>query len=171
MIKDSGERTKFQSGAVRDMSEGKGRFDLMPLHEMGQLFCRENNNLTAILDNLNIMKGYAENLDKGLDVGSMYIEESIVHAILFFIADIKGIEPKEVNCADIAEVMLSVSIHFEEGAKKYGEHNWEKGIPLSSFVDSATRHLMKVVAGHKDERHDRAFLWNMLAYYWTMMNI
>ena len=28
MIKDSGERTQFESGAVRDMHEGKGRFDL-----------------------------------------------------------------------------------------------------------------------------------------------
>ena len=26
-IKDSGERTQFDSGAVRDMHEGKGRFD------------------------------------------------------------------------------------------------------------------------------------------------
>ena len=30
-IKDSGERTEFQSGAVRDMSEGKGRMDLLPM--------------------------------------------------------------------------------------------------------------------------------------------
>ena len=31
MIKDSGERTEFQTGAVRDMRAGKGRCDLMPL--------------------------------------------------------------------------------------------------------------------------------------------
>lgn len=30
-IKDSGERTKFEGGAVRDMHEGKGRFDLLPM--------------------------------------------------------------------------------------------------------------------------------------------
>lgn len=29
-IKDSGERTKFSTGAVRDMHAGKGRFDLLP---------------------------------------------------------------------------------------------------------------------------------------------
>ena len=29
-IKDSGERTQFESGAVRDMREGKGRMDLLP---------------------------------------------------------------------------------------------------------------------------------------------
>ena len=30
MIKDSGDRTKFSTGAVRDMHEGKGRMDLLP---------------------------------------------------------------------------------------------------------------------------------------------
>ena len=30
-IKDSGERTQFASGAVRDMHEGKGRCDLLPM--------------------------------------------------------------------------------------------------------------------------------------------
>lgn len=32
MIKDSGERTEFSTGAVRDMHAGKGRFDLLPWH-------------------------------------------------------------------------------------------------------------------------------------------
>lgn len=30
MIKDSGERRKFDTGAVRDMAAGKGRMDLLP---------------------------------------------------------------------------------------------------------------------------------------------
>ena len=30
-LKDSGERTQFETGAVRDMHEGKGRFDLLPM--------------------------------------------------------------------------------------------------------------------------------------------
>lgn len=30
-IKDSGERREFETGAVRDIAEGKGRCDLMPL--------------------------------------------------------------------------------------------------------------------------------------------
>lgn len=31
MIKDSGERREFDTGAVRDIQKGKGRCDLMPL--------------------------------------------------------------------------------------------------------------------------------------------
>ena len=31
MIKDSGDRTEFTTGAVRDMHLGKGRMDLLPV--------------------------------------------------------------------------------------------------------------------------------------------
>lgn len=36
-IKDSGERTTFDTGAVRDMHAGKGRMDLLPLHAILKL--------------------------------------------------------------------------------------------------------------------------------------
>ena len=29
--------------------------------------------------------------------------------------------------------ILRLARHFEAGAKKYGERNWEKGIPINSF--------------------------------------
>lgn len=91
MIKDSGERTEFSTGAVRDMKDGKGRMDLLPWY---------------------------------------------------------GI--------------MEVSKHCEEGAKKYGEHNVDRGIPLHSLMDSASRHLAKFMAGETDEDHLRAAAWNIL---------
>ena len=67
-------------------------------------------------------------------------------------------------------MVLEVSVHFEQGAAKYGEHNWEKGIPLHCYIDSALRHLMKCIRGDDDERHDRAFVWNILCAIWTVNN-
>ena len=90
-IKDSGNRTQFNTGAVRDMSEGKGRMDLL--------------------------------------------------------------------CWN---AIIEVSKHCEEGAKKYGENNVDKGIPMHSLADSAMRHMAKFIAGHKDEDHLRAAAWNIL---------
>lgn len=91
MIKDSGHRHKFASGAVRDMHDGKGRCDLLP--------------------------------------------------------------PRAI---------LRLARHFEEGAKKYGERNWEKGIPINSFIDSSIRHIMKYMAGQDDEDHLVAAAWNLM---------
>ena len=90
MIQDSGNRTEYESGAVRDRKVGVGRCDLMPL---------------------------------------------------------------------------------EEGALKYGENNWQKGIPESSYIDSAVRHYLKWLRGDDDEQHDRAFVWNIMCLIWTHEHI
>ena len=58
--------------------------------------------------------------------------------------------------------IMEVSKHCENGAKKYGEHNVDKGIPLHSFVDSALRHLAKYNEGWDDEPHLIAAAWNCL---------
>lgn len=91
IIKDSGERTAFPTGAVRDMHEGKGDMLSVPW-----------------------------------------------------------------------AAMLRVSRHYENGAKKYGRYNYLKGIPVSSFIDSALRHLAKYVAGYDDEDHLSATAFNVL---------
>ena len=90
-IKDSGTRREFNTGAVRDMAEGKGRMDLLPW-----------------------------------------------------------------------SAIIEVAKHCENGAKKYGEHNVDKGIPTHSLCDSAARHLAKYFEGWDDEPHLLAAAWNLL---------
>lgn len=51
--------------------------------------------------------------------------------------------------------------HTENGAKRYGDRNWEKGQPVTRFFDSARRHLNKWQEGHRDEDHLAAAAWNI----------
>uniref|UniRef100_UPI00257B1773 dATP/dGTP diphosphohydrolase domain-containing protein n=1 Tax=Bacteroides sp. Phil13 TaxID=1929999 RepID=UPI00257B1773 len=67
-----------------------------------------------------------------------------------------------------SKAMLEVAKHFEDGAKKYGEDNWKKGIPVNSYIDSAIRHYIKWLDGWTDEPHDRAVLWNLMCCIWTI---
>ena len=90
MIKDSLERHEFETGAVRDIQQGKGRCDLLP-----------------------------------------------------------------------PNALLRLARHFEAGAAKYGDRNWEKGIPINSFVNSAMRHLLQYMNGEDDEDHICASMWNL----------
>ena len=99
VIADSGHRTEFVTGAVRDMHEGKGRYDLLPWDAIHEL-----------------------------------------------------------------------AIHCEQGARKYGERNCEKGIPVHSLIDSAIRHLSCYLRGMKDEPHLRAALWNIAFAIWMEKN-
>ena len=50
---------------------------------------------------------------------------------------------------------------LEAGALKYGERNWERGQPVSRFVDSAMRHLNRYIVGDNDEDHLAAVRWNI----------
>ena len=57
--------------------------------------------------------------------------------------------------------------HYENGAKRYNPRNWEKGQPLSGYLDSALRHIFAILEGKKDEDHPSAAMWNMAAYIHT----
>ncbi len=61
--------------------------------------------------------------------------------------------------------------HFENGAVKYGDRNWEKGMPLSWFLDSGMRHFFQVLEGKKDEDHAAAAFWNLGAFIETAEKI
>lgn len=90
-VKDSGQRQEFETGAVRDSQEGKGRYDLLPTRAIKRLAC-----------------------------------------------------------------------HYENGAVKYGDDNWLKGIPMRRMLESAMRHLFKAMEGQTDEDHFIAAAWNIL---------
>lgn len=138
MINDSGTRREFDTGAVRDCAEGKGRCDLMPL------------DVVAYVIDDDILDDIAAFMDTGID---LFLRNALERFAKVY--------------DSVYDMMLEVSIHFEEGAKKYGdENNWRKGIPESSYIDSAVRHYLKFRAGMDDERHDRAFVWNILCLMW-----
>lgn len=74
-IKDSGERTEFSTGAVRDMHEGKGRFDLLPLNAVWAV---------AKHCECGALKYGEHNVDKGIPVHSLF-DSAIRHAVKWFL--------------------------------------------------------------------------------------
>ncbi len=141
-IKDSGERRSFPSGAVRDIAEGKGRCDLLPLG--------------LVADRLN-------------DDVFTFIEEYIRHgdpaSLWCALDEFIGKDDKQWYSA-----FLDVSKHYEQGAKKYSDRNWESGIPVHCFIDSGVRHYLKCKRGDNDEPHNLAFIWNLLGAIYTHVN-
>lgn len=156
MIKDSGERREFESGAVRDIQEGKGRCDLLPLDVVSEILGINHN----ILHYDPIIKDFEtfKNLANASTNDRIDVLKNIVDVFC------------GANGWDYQTAILAVSMHFEEGAKKYGEWNWQKGIPTHCYLDSAIRHLLKWERGDDDEPHDRAFLWNVICLMWTIKN-
>lgn len=138
MIKDSGNRREFSTGAVRDIQEGKGRCDLLPLDVISEVY---HDTVFRLVYN--------------------FTQDGDVSWLYDVLADTM---PRFEN---YSTMFLEVSKHFEEGAKKYGDSNWQKGIPARCYIDSAVRHLFKWIRNDTDEPHDRAFVWNILCCIWT----
>lgn len=147
-ILDSGNRREFETGAVRDIQEGKGRCDLLPLDVVSELLHIFGG------EYLHIPATVMAHIDDFINTGDTF---HLFLAIKF---------SKLFDCKT-GTLLLEVSKHFEDGCKKYGENNWKKGIPVKCYIDSAVRHYLKHVRGDKDEPHDRAFCWNILCAIWT----
>lgn len=92
ITRDSGERQDFDSGARRDISHGKPRYDLIPLVAM---------------------RRWAELMGRG--------------------------------------------------AEKYGDKNWELGMPVTRFLESGLRHFYQLLEGDTSEDHAAAVLFNIAA--------
>ena len=76
MIKDSGDRTAFETGALRDMhGEDKGRFDLLPWHAIWEVAKHAQNGA---------LKYGEHNVDKGIPLHSL-IDSGIRHTAKFII--------------------------------------------------------------------------------------
>ena len=142
-LNDSGARRKFDSGAVRDIADGKGRCDLLPLVVIGEIL--EDNILTLI--------------EQYIRTGN---KNTLISALLAFVT--------KYTKGDWYDLFLDVAKQYEDGAKKYNDRNWEKGIPLHCYIDSGVRHYLKFKRGDDDEPHGRAFVWNILGAIWTQQN-
>jgi hypothetical protein len=99
-IPDSGERTSFSTGAVRDTAEGKPRPTLLP---------------------------------------------PMIYRML--------------------------AMRATEGAAKYDDHNWAKGMHLSRYTDAIQRHLWAFLENDDSEDHLGAIMWNAGALAWTQQQI
>lgn len=49
-----------------------------------------------------------------------------------------------------------------EGAAKYGDYNWEKGMPISDLLNHGLRHLYLYLSGDRSEDHLAHAAWNVL---------
>ena len=155
-ILDSGNRRQFNSGAVRDIAQGKGRMDLVPLDVVSDFYkYTADDHYLKPDDSFDISLAFDE-LYTFMNTGDVIC---IYETLWSFIS---------TYYKSIESAILDVSIHYEQGAEKYEERNWEKGIPCHCYVDSGCRHLLKFINGDKDEPHDRAFVWNLLGLLWTV---
>lgn len=59
--------------------------------------------------------------------------------------------------------MIALARTCQEGAVKYGHHNWELGMPTTDLLNHAQRHLWMWQAGDRSEPHLPHAFWGIMA--------
>ena len=93
-IKDSGERTQFETGAVRDMHSGKGRMDLLPWEALVEVskHCEEG-----------ALKYGERNCEKGIPIHSL-IDSAFRHLAKYMM----GMTDEDHLCAAATNLLMAM---------------------------------------------------------------
>lgn len=169
VTKDSGKREEFDTGARRDIRVGKGRYDLLsPIawekvakgfhcfdaRKVSESEARHwvgyfTNSFRKFGDQNDLVRSTCWNMLLGGGMEKNYSAEALLTPFNF-----DAVPPMAL--ARLAGI-------YERGAVKYGDNNWQKGMPFSRFLDSAMRHFEEDRMGLKDEDHLMQSCWNRWA--------
>lgn len=58
--------------------------------------------------------------------------------------------------------LAAVAAACAEGAAKYGDYNWEKGMPANDMINHALRHIYLFLSGDRCEDHLGHAAWNLM---------
>lgn len=56
---------------------------------------------------------------------------------------------------------LRFGYHMTKGANKYGDSNWEKGMPNKQYIESMDRHWSQYISGDRSEDHLSAIIFGI----------
>lgn len=185
-IKSSGEKREFTTGSHRDASTGKGRMDLLPASSVLKVMATTTDLEKGLLMGHSKSFQYSDYLESALTSALHYMKgdtdkDYLVLAARAAIIATGSFESLEATDEDKAKDvnnpiqcfafgLKQLSKHYEAGAIKYGENNWQLGQPMSVLMDSGMRHNAKAIAEITDEPHCRAAAWNYLCAIWTEEN-
>lgn len=192
-IKDSGTRRGFGTGSVRDAATGKGRMDLMPVFAMEDLlrFVLERSETYSRWVARQAHISFRSRLHVAawgcLNRAIRGDAQDFLLASAYFTLWSMDLEEKGNRGANVERLdgngdpyiwrampwdgLIRLSRLYEAGCLKYGDRNWELGQPLHIYLDSASRHLAKCLAGWSDEDHLTASAWNQMCCIETIFRI
>lgn len=176
-IADSGDRTEFGTGAVRDVPTGKGRMDLLPMRALRRI-SEEMYPSCKVIDSFDVAYHY------GVTSIYKFMEQpvggrlNLIRGCYFMLWALEYESEKHIRkppangaAALPPNALIIVAKVFEAGADKYDERNWELGIPVYRFIDSGLRHAAKHVRGDTEEPHLAQACWNFLCCLDTLIRI
>jgi hypothetical protein len=92
------------------------------------------------------------------------VKEQIGESVKFDTGAVRSAEAEATRYDLVSPIGLeAVARTCAEGAAKYGDWNWEKGMPVHDLLNHALRHIYRYLAGDRSEPHLPHAAWGLLA--------
>lgn len=141
----------FATGAKRDIAPDKSRPDLI-----------QSKLVQIITDHLDLGKDVMMVLTK---IGRGPTKSDLIHFIMVIIYHALCYHP--ITRLEILEWQGRL---LAKGAQRYGDRNWEKGMPFYRTYQSLVRHTISYLNGEEDEDHLSSAIFNAFALYYYLAN-
>jgi hypothetical protein len=174
-----GEVSKFSTGAVRSSDAKNVRFDLISPYSYSRVaeYARESKDLVETMNTLDEVVMNAQGflyIALGGEWDDYWLESAAIALLNAMHREETG-QPYPYNDRPAYIGLRRLAETYKEGADKYNDHNWLKGMPVSDLLNHATRHLFIWLDGDRSEDHLAHATWGVFAaihslHYWPHLN-
>lgn len=175
-MQDTGERITYEGGAQREPHQGKGRYDWISPFALERVVA-VSVRIKRLQPELNVplsRQAISASLSLINRWREGYRDQDRLAAAAWWVLYTMHFEEtvgEEMDIGKDVHDFGSISPHAlqrladwcEKGGIKYGDRNWEKGMPYEHPLDSAMRHVNKWLMRMTDEDHLAAAVWNLFA--------
>ena len=142
----SGKKPKCDPPQICDWCDGSGLMELRIPHPI-----REGQ----------MLHHYEDGVVPSSDVAAKGIEP-LPNSVVYSSGAVRSADAEATAYTLISPVGLRrLAETCREGAAKYGDYNWEKGMPVRDMLEHGIRHVFKYLDGDRSEDHLAHAAWNL----------
>lgn len=158
------EISEISTGAIRSTDLKSERWDLISIYALNRLEMYINEEISYDIDKLlnlswkhiyDYLWGRRECDHLGLGFRDLFIATDLFYCN-------KCCTEKHMYKLPYHPMQLLAQT-CDEGAKKYGHHNWLYGFPIEQLLNHGIKHIVKIINVHTDENHWGHALWAFMA--------
>lgn len=162
-VPEAGSLATYASGAIREAPTDRGMPHLFAFYGHSRLLADNETHLYPLREIERLLYEFGRTNPRAENAPVPFAElQPILNMTIAYLMKNNG--------GSYFKVMEGLAKRHEFGVRKYAKNNWRKGLPISTYFDSACRHLWHMIDGDTSEDHGSALLWNVMCIIQTFQD-
>ena len=143
--------TNTNSFRPAEKKKARGRDSRVSTHELPESIggCGDGCGTGTIEHSMEVIRDQREDKEMTMKFKSGAVRSSDTQEVRYDLVSPIGLEAVARACA--------------EGAEKYGDYNWEKGMPVNDLLNHVLRHINLFLSGDREDDHLGHAAWGCMA--------